>query len=125
MSIYDDIAAAVLSVLPTLPPVGGISWQVYRVNSGDGIHAATTPTINGDPRTINVLRYNPDKRARSGADTPIYTTEWLGYAALGIDLQVGDVVVSVDDGTRAFLVEGIDTDEGMLVASLTATPAPA
>lgn len=124
MSIYDDIADAVLSFLPTLPPVGGTSWTVYRT-TGDGIHAATTTAINGTPRTVNVLRNNPDKRARSGAETPIYTTDWLGYAALGTDLLVGDVLVSADDSVLAFLVAGIDTDEGMTVAALTAVRSPA
>src|SRR5689334_23455096 len=105
MTIYDDIADAVLSFLPTLPPVGGTSWNVYRT-TGDGIHAATATAIGGDPRTVNVLRNNPDKRQRSGAETPIYATDWLGYAALGTDIQVDDVLVSVDDNTRAFLVGG-------------------
>lgn len=124
MSIYDDIAGAVLSFLPTLPPSGGTSWRVYRT-TGDGIHAATTTAINGSPRTVNVLRNNPDKRQRSGADTPIYSTDWLGYAALGLDVQVGDVLRSVADGALAFLVAVKDTDEGMTVLALTRTPPPA
>ncbi len=123
MSIYDDVANAVLSFLPTLPPVGGTSWRVYRT-TGNGIHAATTTAIDGEARTVNVLRNNPDKRQRSGPETPIYTTDWLGYAALGTDLLVGDVLVSVDDTTLAFLVAGIDTDEGMTVAELTAVRSP-
>jgi hypothetical protein len=119
MTIYADIADAVLSFLPTLPPVGGTSWTVYRT-TGDSIHAATTTATDDEPRTMNVLRNNPDKRQRSGAETPIYSTDWLGYAALRTDIQVDDILVS---GALAFLVAGIDTDEGMLVAALTAVPA--
>ncbi len=114
MSLYDDIASAILDILPDLElSVGGDNWTVYR---GTG-----TP-ISVGTRVGYVLRNAVDKRIVAQAGTTIYTADWVLFAELGIDFRVNDIIVSVVDTTRVFNVNGmVTTDLGMILAPLVPT----
>ena len=95
-------------------------WTIART-TGDGV---STPrvTVWAGSVTAFIARNREDAPFTAEAQTTIYTAPWLAFAALGTDIQIGDVLIS---GAFSFLVAGaVETDEGFVRAPLTPCAAP-
>lgn len=115
MSIYDQIAASILPILPSFS-VGGSSWTVTRLSTGNGVTGAVT-TASAGTKTLYFIRNTVDSMGINLAGTALASAEWLCFARLGVDIRVNDVCTSVDDTTRAFRIIGApQNDFGLLLA---------
>lgn len=88
--------------------VGGGTWTRTRVTGGDPATDSTTSTTPGI--AVGFLENNPldDKTALPA--TALYSAPYWGIAALGVDIQVGDVF---SNGSIAFLITGApDVSQG-------------
>jgi hypothetical protein len=95
-------------------------WTIART-TGDGV---STPraTMWAGSVTAFIARNRDDAPASAEAQVTIYTAPWLAFAALGTDIQVGDVLFS---GASAFLVAGaVEVDEWFTRAPLSPCVAP-
>lgn len=112
MTLYADIGAAVLGVVPDFT-VGGPSWTRTRTT-------AHTPTTDGTTSTATITLYvvEGSKARMRGATTgmPVLDSSWLGFGASSVSLQAGD---KITDGTYTFLVTGApQTYSGFLMAPM-------
>ncbi len=98
-TIYQDVASAVLPVLPYFTVDGIESWLVVRPDS------LTRQPVSVGFFTGYVVRNAVDKSLLSLPQTPIYTAEWLLFASLdeAITPQAEDTFIGV---TRTFVVSG-------------------
>lgn len=94
-------------------------------NAWTGVRATTVG--NGSPtfaslasRTIRFLENNRVAERSSLPAIPVYTAPWWGLAAIGVDVQPGDIYTN---GTIAFSVTGLpDTSQGFQVIPAAALP---
>lgn len=114
-SIYTDIAAAILPILPDFS-VGGSTWTVVRA-SGDGVSTGITSTTITPSQTLYFVRNAVDKLKLSLPNTVLATAEWLCFAATTANVAVDDLCTSTTDSTRKFRITGRpETDFGLILA---------
>ena len=121
MSIYTSIAASILPVLPDFS-VGGSTWTLTRVASGNGVTGAVTVgTVAGGNKTLYFVRNAVDKLGMNVAGTELASAEWLCFAATGVDVRKDDLCTSATDSTRKFRITGApQNDFGLIFAPASA-----
>ncbi len=104
-TVYQDIAGAVLPVLPYFTVDGIESWLVVRSSGAD----RTTHSVGSIRLTI--VRNKIDASLLALAQVPIYTAEWLALGTLGQDVtpQNEDILIGSDD--RVFAIVGAPQDD--------------
>ena len=118
MSIYTDIAAAILPILPDFS-VGGSSWTVTRA-TGDGVTGSVS-TGSAGSKTLYFVRNAVDRLGVNLTDTVLASAEWLCFATDGVDVRMNDLCTSATDSTRKFRITGAPQDDfGMLLAPASA-----
>lgn len=96
---------------------GGAAWTGVRGTS-TGLAAPTYASLSS--RTIRFMEWNRVVERSSLPQIPIYTAPWWGLAAIGVDVQPGDIYTN---GTIAFSVTGLpDTSQGFQVIPAASIP---
>lgn len=98
-TVYQDIASAILPVLPYFTVDGIDEWLVVRT-SGDERISSSIGTFTG-----YIVRNEVDKALLSLPQTTIYTAPWLLFGALGqsITPQNEDILIGSDDRVYAIV----------------------
>lgn len=104
-TVYQDIASAILPVLPYFTVDGIESWIVARASG------ATRQVHSVGAFTGYIVRNEVDKALLSLPQTSIYTAPWLLLAPLGqsITPQTEDILIGSDD--RVFAIVGAPQDD--------------
>lgn len=109
-TIFDEIAELIFPELPYFC-VGGTSFNVYRGDTHGVISLLPSPI------TAYVIPAKPDGPLAALPQISIYGKPWVTFAALTVDMQSNDTLVSVDDPTYIFALLGRVTKfYGMLAA---------
>jgi hypothetical protein len=115
VTIYSDIASAILGVLPDFT-IGGSGWTVTRT-TGDGVTSAVTTATHSI--TAYVVRDKVDKFAQALAGTPTPDAPFVIFAQLSTNVQVNDLLTNTTDSTVKFRVRGpLSTDLGMMIGEV-------
>jgi hypothetical protein len=115
VTIYSDIASAILGVLPDFT-IGGSGWTVTRT-TGDGVTSAVTTATHSI--TAYVIRDKVDKFAQALAGTPTPDAPFVIFAQLSTNVQVNDLLTNTTDSTVKFRVRGpLSTDLGMMIGEV-------
>lgn len=115
-TIYPGIAASLVP-LTSLFSYYGTSWRVIRPHGGEV--SARTYTYEGTITDFGIVPNSIDKAERGLPDVDVFGTDWFGWGPVGLDIRVGDVLVSVDDPMIAFTLLGpARTHLGPLIAPL-------
>ncbi len=115
MTIYSDIASAILGVLPDFT-IGGSGWTDTRT-TGDGVTSAVS-TANHSV-TAYIIRDKVDKFAQALAGTPTPDAPFLVFAQLSTNIQVNDLLTNTTDSSIKFRVKGpLSVDLGMMIGEV-------
>lgn len=107
-AVFETTDAMLWASAPELG-VGGSVWDVDRRSHAGGagvmgpVGAATTHRVTG----VFVLRSTDPRLLSTGLATQITDSDWTLLAPLGVNLQVGDLMRSVDVPGYAFRVKGL------------------
>lgn len=115
-TIYPGIAASILPVLPSFSYYG-TSWVVVRTSGGGVVTAAIAASVG--TVTAYVIRNKVDAALQALPQTTVYTAPWIVTGQKAVDIRAGDMLVSVDYPTIAFLAVGTpETDFDFLFGPL-------